>query len=127
MINVLSRPPIFCTVGGVFANPALYLVETDAAFAECVLFKETGQELARVKASRRNGVCKFDVSGFLRAQMALIIPDGTLTVSTLTGSCVGFYAVFTAGAETVSDILFTRYAVNAALPFGESDFQQYTV
>lgn len=127
MIQIVQRPALFSSVGGVFANPTLYLIETDSAYAECILYKSTGEELARVKASQRNGVVKFDVSGFLRAQMRLEMPGSTLVVSTLNGSCVGYYAVFTDGTYTVSDVQFKRYAINAALPFGQSDFNAYTV
>jgi hypothetical protein len=127
MIQITQRPTLFSSVGGVFPNPTVYLITTDAPFVEATLYGVDDSVLATVKASQRNGVARFDVSGFLRAQMSLAIPDDTLTVSTLTGSCVGYYAVFTTGEETVSDILYKRYAVFAALPYGESDYQKHTV
>jgi hypothetical protein len=125
-MTITSRPPYFAAVGGVFHTPVLYVLDTVHPYLTATLYDVQDNVLGSLQAASRNGTVKLDVAGFLRAHLTPELPT-TNIVSTLPASALGYYVVFSFGEEELSEKGSPRYAVLAALPQGENDYQAYTV
>jgi hypothetical protein len=126
-MTITQRPPYFAAVGGVLANPVTYRLDTTHAYLSASLYTLDGALIGTLKAAARQGVVTLDVSAFLRARLQPELPATSVYVTQLPGSCLGYYATFAHEAELLNDIGNPRYAVLAALPFGESMYEKYVV
>jgi hypothetical protein len=118
---------MFSPVGGVIANPMRYRLSTAAAWVKATIYNSTGTQLATMRVAARAGEAVVDVSGMLRNYVKAQVPVMAGIVQKDNTAYLGYYCDFeSATGETLSDAANVRYAVRAALPYGQN-YHRYTL
>jgi len=128
MIVIQSRPAKVSSVGGAFANPMIFVVETDSAWILAKVLRLDGTEINRLKVSSRNGIARVDISECLRPLLRPLMPPNTFVEQPIEAASVAYFCVFEDQfGQTISEAKYPRYAVYSAQSAGKSDFLQYSV
>lgn len=128
MIEIKNRPARVASVGGAFANPMVYEIQTDSAWILTKVLHLNGTEINRLRVSARNGVALVDISECLRPLLRPLMPPNYLVEQPIEQASVAYFCVFEDQyGQMISEANYPRYAVYAAQSAGRSDFLQYSV
>lgn len=127
---IISRPPVWSAVGGVLPNPVMYTIQSTLPFVEIQILRIDGSLVASHKQRVRGGYAVLDIAAYLRTlvETTKVYSEEGASIQIDTFSSHPYYiSYYNEAAELISDADNIRYAVLAAMPELDCDFQEHVI